>query len=94
MFLGMTTGAQTDEVGIAVVAEDAALRFVVNLDGVRRPARDTAIAVALEDLAPASLIGSAAENFTAIRQRAGAAARMGSNAGFTMKGLPAKQQSN
>src|SRR5690242_14657661 len=57
-------------------------------------ARDTAKAVALEDLAPADFIAIARKDFTAIQQRAGAAARMGSDASFTTEGLSSKEESD
>jgi hypothetical protein len=94
VFLGMTTDAQSDKVFHAVIPQDAALLFVVDLDEILRSASYAAKLVALEDLAPAKFVAVARENFTAIRQRAGAAARMGSNAGFTTKGLSLKQESD
>jgi hypothetical protein len=67
---------------------------MVNRDRVIGSASYTAELVALEDLAPAKFIAIAREDFTAIRQRAGAAARMGRYAGFTTKGLSSKEESD
>lgn len=65
---------------------------MVDRDRVIGPASYAPELVALEDLAPAEFIAIAREDFTAIRQRTGATARVGSNWGFTAKGLSSKRR--
>jgi hypothetical protein len=57
----------TCKVARAVIAEDAALGFVVNLDEVLRPAMYTGVIVAFEHFMAPTFISSPAENLSAVR---------------------------